>query len=110
MFRNDRCTIKRPLIENINGEDIYSENMTVYSNVPCHLSVGSVSAVNQSQSTAKVMYDFKLFIDTCLGVVIKPNDLIEVTTVQGQEYSLRAGESKIYALTTQTYCEDNKVV
>jgi hypothetical protein len=42
-------------------------------------------------------------------VTIQANDKIAVTTAQGQEYALRAGESHKYGLTTQTHCEVLKV-
>ena len=109
MFRNDRCTIKRPTKTNINGEVIYLPETVIYENVPCHLSVKALSPVNQSQSTATVMLDYVLFIDTKLGITINKNDIVEVTTAQGDSYKLRAGESHKYPLTTQTHCETDKV-
>ena len=97
MFRLDKCTIKRPTKTKVNGEVIYTEPTTVYADIPCHLSVKTISAVNQSSSTAKVLLDFVLFI--------------EVTTGQNQNYyKLRAGESKVYPLTIQTHCEVDSVV
>jgi len=111
MFRLDRCTIKRPTKTKVNGEVIYNpESETIYSDIPCHLSVKSLSAVNQSDSTAKVLLDYVLFIDTNLGVTINKNDIIEVITGTGEQvYNLRAGESKKYPMTIQTHCELNKV-
>lgn len=110
MFRLDRCTIKRPKKTKVNGEVIYTEPETIYSNIPCHLSVKSLSAVNQSDSTGTVLLDYVLFIDTNLGVTINKNDIIEVITGTGEQvYKLRAGESKKYPLTTQTHCEIEKV-
>lgn len=110
MFRNDRCTISREKEDKVEGEIIYGEDEIVGVDIPCHLSVKSISPVNQSQSTATVMLDYVLYIDTCLGVTILPNDQINVTTAQGQKYELRAGESHKYNLTTQTHCEVVKVV
>lgn len=110
MFRLDRCTIKRPKKTKVNGEVIYTEPETIYSGIPCNLSVKSLSAVNQSDSTAKVLLDYVLFIDTNLGVTINKNDIIEVVTGIGEQvYNLRAGESKKYPLTIQTHCEIEKV-
>lgn len=110
MFRLDRCTIKRPKKTKVNGEVIYTEPETIYSDIPCHLSVKSLSAVNQSDSTGTVLLDYVLFIDTNLGVTINKNDIIEVITGTGEQvYKLRAGESKKYPLTTQTHCEIDKV-
>ena len=109
MFREDVCTIKRAYIENIQGEEVYGDPVIVYDNVPCHLSVQSISPVNQTQSTATVLLDYTLFVDTNLGVTINPNDYIYITTSQGQKYELRAGESHKYRLTTQTHCEKVKV-
>lgn len=110
MFRNDRCTIKRPHKETINGEVIYTPETVIYSNVPCHLSRNTLSPVNQSDSTARVLLDYVLFIDTKLNVTIEKNDVIEVTQgVSGQTIVLRAGESHKYPLTIQTHCEKNKV-
>ena len=110
MFRLDRCTIKRPKKTKVNGEIIYGTPETIYSNIPCHLSVKSLSAVNQSDSTGTVLLDYVLFIDVNLGVTINKNDIIEVVTGMGEQvYKLRAGESKKYPLTTQTHCEIDKV-
>jgi len=112
MFRNDRCTIKRPTKTKVNGEVIYLPETVIYSNVPCHLSVKALSPVNQTESTAKVLLDYVLFIDTnnSLNVTINKNDIIEVTQgVSGQTIKLRAGESQKYPLTIQTHCEVDKV-
>lgn len=110
MFRLDRCTIKRPKKTKVNGEVIYTEPETIYSDIPCHLSVKSLSAVNQSDSTGTVLLDYVLFIDTNLGVTINKNDIIEVITGTGEQvYNLKAGESKKYPMTTQTHCEIDKV-
>lgn len=110
MFRDDTCTIKRPVKTVVEGETTWSELAAVYTNVPCHLSVKTISPTAQTQSTASVLYDFKLFTDTALSIIIEPNDIIEVKTAQGQSYNLTAGESHKYRLTTQTHCEDTKIV
>lgn len=110
MFRQDKCTIKRPNKTKVNGEIIYGEPTTVYTDIPCHLSVKSLSAVNQSDSTASVLLDYVLFIDTSQNVTINKNDIVTVTQgVSGQTIELRAGESQQYPLTIQTHCEVNKV-
>ena len=110
MFRNERCTIKRPTKEKINGEVIYTPETVIYSDIPCHLSVKALSPVNQSESTAKVLLDYVLFIDIKQDVTIQKNDIIEVTQgVSGQTIKLRAGESQKYPLTIQTHCEVDKV-
>ena len=110
MFRLDKCTIKRPTKTKVNGEVIYDIPNTIYTDIPCHLSVKSLSAVNQSDSTGEVILDYVLFIDTKTGVTINKNDIIEVTTGTGEQvYNLRAGESKKYPLTIQTHCEIDKV-
>ena len=110
MFRNDRCTISRENEEIIENEVVYGEDIIIAENIPCHLSVKTISPVNQSQSTATVLLDYVLFIETRLGITIQSNDKITVITAQGQEYKLRAGESHKYGLTTQTHCEVVKVV
>ena len=110
MFRNDRCTIKRPHKEKINGEVIYTPETVIYSDVPCHLSRNTLSPVNQSDSTARVLLDYVLFIDTKQNVTIEKNDVIVVTQGEsGKTIELRAGESHKYPLTIQTHCEKNKV-
>ena len=94
----------------VNGEVIYDVPNTIYTDIPCHLSVKSLSAVNQSDSTGEVILDYVLFIDRKTGVTINKNDIIEVTTGTGEQvYNLRAGESKKYPLTIQTHCEIDKV-
>lgn len=110
MFRDDRCTIERPVEIEIEGETIGYENEIIAVDIPCHLSVKAISPVNQTQSTATVLLDYVLYIDTKHGVTIQSNDKISVLTVQGQQYELRAGESHKYRLTTQTHCEVVKVV
>lgn len=110
MFRTDIATIKRIPRTEIEGETIWGEEETIYKNIPCHLSVKSLNILEQSQSTAEVMLSFKLFYDTKLGLTIAPNDKVYVTTQQGQEYELVAGQSKKYALTTQTSCDLTKKV
>lgn len=110
MFRYDLCTIKRPKKIKLKGEIIYSTPDVVYVAVPCHLSVQTLSPVNQSDSTAKVLLDYVLFIDTDENVTIEKNDIIEVTQgVSGKTIELRAGESQKYPFTIQTHCEKNKV-
>ena len=110
MFRLDRCTIKRPKKTKVKGEVIYGTPETIYTNIPCHLSVKSLSATNQSDSTATVLLDYVLFIDSDTGVTINKNDIVEVVTGMGEQvYNLRAGESKKYPMTIQTHCELNKV-
>lgn len=110
MFRDDVCTIKRPKKIKVNGETVWGEPELIAENVACHLSVKAISPVNQSQSTATVLLDYTLFIDTALGITLKSNDIVNVITAQGQQYELRAGESHKYRLTTQTHCEVLKVV
>lgn len=109
LFRLDLCTIKRPNKTKVNGEVIYGTPTTVYSNIPCHLSVKALSPLNQSDSTATVLMDYVLFIDRSQNVTINKNDIIEVTTQYGETIVLRAGESHKYPLTIQTHCEKNKV-
>lgn len=110
MFRDDICTIKRPAKTVVEGETIWSEPAPIYTNVPCHLSVKALDPVIQSMSTASLKYDFKLFIDTASGIDIRPNDIVEVKTAQGQVFSLKACESFRYKLSVQTLCEERKIV
>ena len=110
MFRADKCTIKRPSKTKTKGEVIYGTPTTIYTDIPCHLSVKALSPINQSDSTATVLLDYVLFIDTKQNVTINKNDIIEVTQgVSGNIIILRAGESQKYPLTIQTHCEFNKV-
>ena len=103
MFRDDRCSIERPVEIEEEGETIGWTDEIIAVDIPCHLSVESIS-------TATVLLDYVLYIDTKHGITIQPNDKIKVTTAQGQYYELRAGESHKYRLTTQTHCEVVKVV
>ena len=109
LFRLDLCTVKRPKKTKVNGEVIYGTPTTIYTDVPCHLSVKALSPLNQSDSTATVLMDYVLFIDTSQHVTIKKNDIVEVTTQFDEKIELRAGESHKYPLTIQTHCEKNKV-
>ena len=108
MLRDDICKINRAKKEKINGEVVYLEPSVIYDNVMCNLSKNKLTAVNQSQSTASVDYNFTLFTDC--NIHIEPNDIIEVTTAQGQFFKLRAGQSKRYLLSTQTNCKDIQIV
>lgn len=110
MFRDDICSIERPVEIKEEGETIGWQDDIIAVDIPCHLSVISKSATVQTQSTATVLLDYVLFIDTIYGVTIQENDKIRVTTLQGQYYELIAGESHKYKLTTQTHCEVTKVV
>lgn len=110
MFRNDRCSIERPVEIKEEGEIIGWQDDLIAVCLPCHLSVLSKNAVVQTQSTATVLLDYVLYIDKKHGVTIQANDKILVTTVQGQKYELRAGERHKYRFTTQTHCGVNKVV
>ncbi len=103
MFRNSRCTIERPTTEKVDGE-IFWNNKTVAKDIPCHFSVRVLSAVDQTDSVAKIYYDFTLFTDNTSGVEILPNDIIYATR-NGKTYKLKAGVSIPYTLTTQTRCE-----
>lgn len=110
MFRHDKCTIKRPSTTKAKSEVIYGTPSTIYTDIPCHLSVKALSPIEQSQSTATVFLDYVLFIDISQNVTINKNDIIEVTQgVSGQTIELRAGESQKYPLTIQTHCQKNKV-
>lgn len=108
MFRDDICKISRAKKEKINGEVVHLEPTLIYEGVMCNLSKNKLTTVNQSQSTASVDYEFTLFTDC--DVHIEPNDIIEVTTAEGQQFKLRVGQSKRYLLSTQTNCKDIKIV
>lgn len=110
MFRDDICTVIRPVPIEVQGEIIDYEDKDIILNAPCHLSVKDISAVVQTQSTATVLLNYVLYTNTNLGITIKPNDKIYVKTSQGQEYVLKAGESHKYKITTQTHCEVVEVV
>ena len=110
MFRDDKCTITRPIAIEEQGETIGYDEKIIAVDVPCHLSVKSINPVNQTHSTATVLLDYTLYFDTNLNITIESNDKIIVTTAQGQVYELSAGESHKYKLTTQTHCEVEKVV
>ncbi len=110
MFRDDICSIERPVEIEEEGETIGWTDEIVAIDIPCHLSVESISPANQTQSTATVLLDYTLYFDTNLNITIESNDKIIVTTAQGQVYELSAGESHKYRLTTQTHCEVVKVV
>ena len=109
MFRDDKCTIKRPFEIEEEGETIGWDESIIIVDLPCHLSVKSISPTTQTESVATVLLDYVLYIDTKFGITIEANDKISVTTAQGQYYELRAGESHKYKLTTQTHCEVIKV-
>lgn len=108
MFRNDICKVSRPAKEKVNGEVVYLTPSVVYDNIMCNLSKNKLTAVNQSQSIATLDYNFVLFTDC--NINIQPNDIIEVTTREGQQFKLRAGQSKRYLLSTQTLCKEIDIV
>lgn len=108
--KRDKCTIKRPNKVVIEGETVWGEPVVIAENLPCLLTAKGINAVNQTQSTASIMYTFLLFTDTKDGTTINPNDTIEVTTYTGQFYKLKAGHSMVYPTTTQTTCEEKDVI
>lgn len=107
--KRDKCTIKRPVSEKIEGETVWLEPQIIKSDVPCLLTVKGLANTVQSDSTASVVYSYLLFLDTKSGVTIEPNDIIEVTTALGQSYKARAGQSFKYPTTIQTQLEDVSV-
>ena len=51
MFRADKCTIKRPSKTKTKGEVIYGTPTTIYTDIPCHLSVKALSPICKEAGT-----------------------------------------------------------
>ena len=109
MFRNDRATIKR-LVETKTAGEWSSVPTCIYSNIPCHLAVRTLNDVAQSDSIGEIVLDFQLFVDTIKKYDLQINDIAEVTTAQGQKFTLYVGEGFIYPLTSQYQLKRDKIV
>lgn len=97
----DKATIKRQITVN-NGHFDKNSTIIVYENIPCHLSEKTLTNAYQKQQVDTVNYDFKLFC--ARDIDIRLNDIIEVVTASGQNYTVYAGRSRRYAKTCQTSC------
>lgn len=109
MFREDNLTVKREKYELNQGEAVYVEPEIVLENFPCHLSI-SLNNTVKIYNTPHILSDFTLFLDYDPNIELKENDILYVKTKQGQEYKLYAGEIKIYSLTVQIKCRQNKII
>jgi len=107
MFRDDKLTVKREVYEVVEGSIENERIETVEDNVPCHLSVNLTTVVD-SFNVPYLLSDFTLFVNG--GLNIKPNDILIVATKQGQIYELFAGEIKMYGVTTQIKCRQEKII
>ena len=109
MLRKDRLAIYRKNHTVEEGEVIYSDKTLIAENIPCHLSV-NVNNASDINGAPYVLSDFKLFFNSNLNIDIRENDFLIITTKHNQEYSLRAGEIKIYDSTTQVRCRQEKII
>lgn len=109
MFKKDKLTIKRENYSLINGEAVYLEPIIIAQNVPCHLSV-TINNTAKLNGAPYIAADFTLFINSNLKINVKENDILFITTEKFQEYKLYAGEIKIYNLTTQIKCRQEKII
>lgn len=109
MFRKDRLTVKRKKYIKVNGETNYLEPEIIAENVPCHLSV-SLNNTAFLNGTPYVYSNFMLFLNPDIDFFIKENDILYVKTSKKQEYKLIAGEIKIYDLTIQVKCKQEKII
>lgn len=67
--------------------------VTVYKDVPCNMSQGSLSKDNQTETANEISYSSRLFINP--EIVIKQGDIIEVTQYN-RVTTHKAGEPFVY--------------
>lgn len=108
MFRSDRVTIKRDVYELVQGEVVHEDQLLVAEDVPCHLSV-ILNNTFDIKGAPCIVSDFTLFVNSNVKN-IKENDVLSIETKSGQTYKLYAGEIKIYNLTTQIKCRQEKII
>lgn len=102
----DKATVKRQ--NTVKGSHFEKNStITVFENIPCHLSEKTLTNAYQRQQSESIDYDFKLFCAPDVEICV--NDIIEVVTAAGQEFKLYAGRSRRYKLTCQTACYFNPV-
>ena len=109
MFRGDKLTVKRENYTIVNGEVVYLEPVIIAMDVPCHLSI-SLNNSAKLNGAPYIASDFTLFLNSNLKVNVKENDILLITSDKFQEYKLYAGEVKIYNLTTQIKCRQEKII
>ena len=109
MFRSDKLTVKRENYNIVEGEAIHLEPVLVAKDVPCHLSI-SLNNTCKINGAPYIAADFTIFLNSNLKINIKENDILFVTSDKYQEYKLYAGEVKIYNLTTQIKCRQEKII
>lgn len=80
----DSATVRRTQLT-----DHIQEEVTVYRNIPCHLSLSSPSALQQTETVAEATNGFTLFVDP--SIVIHAGDSLTVSH-KGQVFRCRAGK------------------
>lgn len=109
MFRNDFLTIERETYKIKDGEAIYEDRILISKDIPCHLSVELNNLVDK-YGTPSLRSDFTLFLDYFPNLDIKENDVLTIKTKRNQTYKLYAGEIKMYTLTVQIKCRQEKII
>lgn len=109
MFRNDVLSVQREVYEVIEGEAVYKDKEIILENIPCHLSVSLNNPIDV-HDIPSFKADFTLFLDYFPNLDIKTNDILLIKTSKNQEYKLFAGDIKIYSLSVQIKCRQEKVV
>ncbi len=90
----DKCTVLRRYKGTTEyGETVFNDNITVYENIECALSYGSVGKLNQSKSVATATKECKLFVHP--DVEILPNDIVLVDRL-GKTTEFVAGECEYH--------------
>ncbi len=109
MIRRDKLTVERESFELVFGEKVYLPPKIMAKDVPCHLSV-TLNNTCKLNGAPYNFADFTLFTDTRLKLDIKENDTLIIDTDKNQHYRLYAGEIKVYGITTQIKCRQEKVI
>lgn len=107
MFRRDKLTVKREDKKLENNECVYAGEKTVHKDIPCHLSI-SLNNTSEINAAPYLISSFTLFLNYNPEILIKENDILYIETNKSQKYRLYAGEIKIYNLTTQIKCMQQK--
>ena len=108
MFKNDLLSVQR---ENYTVQNnlAVTEYETIYENIPCHLSV-NLNNVAVIQNAPFINSKFTIYLNFDEKIQIKENDKRTVTTSKGENYTLYAGAMKIYNITIQIKCRQEKIL
>lgn len=88
----DKVTVKRQIgITDDIGADVY-DIVEVYTDIPCRLGQQGTTGMNGGESDRAFSITDHLRLSVSSELEILPNDILTVTTGQGQVFTMRAQE------------------